>query len=532
MIHSRPQNILFTFAFLPVFTLSVSLPFLNQDQSWPALFRQTKILYQQGNYKKAFKVGNQAFTVARDDFQANDSRLAETEYLLGEISYALGRFGTASELYHSAVLIRKQPGIPEGLALADCLERLADIDCDSRRYQSALEAYRQAQAIDQKLLGADHPGVARLWAGIARSEAGLGRNSEAEPHIRQAVSSLEKALDPGSPDLALALSIQSQVELNLNRVDQAVAINERALAILKKAGGKSAALGWALYQQGEIDKQLGKYGSAEADYKQAVSLLGKYLDRNHPRVAMALTGWGETLVAEKKYSKALPYYQKARRIQAAALGPEDLVIAGTTFNQGEVQNILGRYRNAEPLYYQALNIRGRFLGLDSPEVAVCQVNLAEIYKVSGRDVDARTYAETALKTTTGQDDPDNVLTGAALNLLARLEIDRGDLAAAQKDLDRALNIAKKFYNPDRPEMAKYVATQAKLALAMGQYQSAEAFFASCLPGLEKYYGPNHPYVGMILEDQLEWAERLGKTAIIAKLTKQLKKIRSQKNGRV
>ena len=105
MIHFYPKNTLLTLAILPVFTLSLSLPFFNQDQSWITLFHQTEALYQQGNYKKAFKVGNQAFSEARNNLQSDDAGLAEVEYLLGKIGYALGRFETASELYRSAQLI-------------------------------------------------------------------------------------------------------------------------------------------------------------------------------------------------------------------------------------------------------------------------------------------------------------------------------------------------------------------------------------------------------------------------------------------
>ena len=532
MIHFYPKNTLLTLAILPVFTLSLSLPFFNQDQSWITLFHQTEALYQQGNYKKAFKVGNQAFSEARNNLQSDDAGLAEVEYLLGKIGYALGRFETASELYRSAQLIWEHTETPGNTASADCIKGLADIDYDAQRYQPALDGYQRAQDINQKILGPDHPEIARLWSDIARCEAALGLNTEAETHIRQAVSSLEKNVDPNSPDLALAYSIRSWVELNLNRADEALKSNEQALTILRKTGGNSAALGWVMYRQGEIDRSCGRYGNAETNFKQAVSILGKYLDRDHPRVAVAFIGWGETLVAEKKYSKALPLYQKAGRIQAKAFGLEDLNVAATAYHQAEVQNILGNYRSAEPFYYQALNIRGRWLGLDGPEVAVCRINLAEIYKVSGRDRDSRTCAETALDTASRQADPENVLTGAVLNLLARFQIEQGDFDEAQKDLDRATAITKRFYGPDRPEMAKCVATQAKLASARGQYKSAEALFGSSLTVLEKYYGPNHPYVGMILGDQLEWARLSGKIAIAAELSKRLQKIRSQKNGRV
>ena len=295
MIHFYPKNTLLTLAILPVFTLSLSLPFFNQDQSWITLFHQTEALYQQGNYKKAFKVGNQAFSEARNNLQSDDAGLAEVEYLLGKIGYALGRFETASELYRSAQLIWEHTETPGNTASADCIKGLADIDYDAQRYQPALDGYQRAQDINQKILGPDHPEIARLWSDIARCEAALGLNTEAETHIRQAVSSLEKNVDPNSPDLALAYSIRSWVELNLNRADEALKSNEQALTILRKTGGNSAALGWVMYRQGEIDRSCGRYGNAETNFKQAVSILGKYLDRDHPRVAVAFIGWGETL---------------------------------------------------------------------------------------------------------------------------------------------------------------------------------------------------------------------------------------------
>ena len=65
--------------------------------------------------------------------------------------------------------------------------------------------YQKAIRMGEKVMGHQHPEVARMWYGLGKLHAGAGKRSEASECLQQALDIQEKVLVPCHPDLAATL---------------------------------------------------------------------------------------------------------------------------------------------------------------------------------------------------------------------------------------------------------------------------------------------------------------------------------------
>ena len=153
---------------------------------------------------------------------------------------------------------------------------------------------------------------------------------------------------------------------------------------------------------------------------------------------------------------------------------------------------LAAYAQARPLYERALAINEKALGPEHPQTALALNNLAHLLQDQGDLAGARTLHERALairERTLGPDHPD---TAESLNNLALLLQDQGDLAAARPLFERALAIYQKALGPEHPSTATGCNNLALLTQAQGDLAAARPLFERALAIYQKALGPEHP----------------------------------------
>ena|ERR1700680_4968344 len=84
------------------------------------------------------------------------------------------------------------------------LNNLAELYRAQGQYAKAEPLYLQALEIEKKVLGPEHPNVARELNNLALLYDAQGQYAKAEPLYRQALAILQKVL-PANPDLATLL---------------------------------------------------------------------------------------------------------------------------------------------------------------------------------------------------------------------------------------------------------------------------------------------------------------------------------------
>jgi tetratricopeptide (TPR) repeat protein len=156
--------------------------------------------------------------------------VAEILSPLGRFLNATGHVAQAEMILERALAIHERTHRPEATELAGPLGDLAMVKALSRPAE-AVPLLRRALAIDERVFGAAHPGVAIRLSCLGMVLYDLGAAVEARPLLERALALSEQAAGPTSPEVAAALSNLALVLKALGAVGEAEALLERAVAI-------------------------------------------------------------------------------------------------------------------------------------------------------------------------------------------------------------------------------------------------------------------------------------------------------------
>ncbi len=199
--------------------------------------------------------------------------LAKADYLQGQNYELQINYLEAERYYKKAAVSEDQDPL--------YLNAHAEILWTLGRYSEAEPLYRRALAIDEKVLGREHPHVATSLNNLAFLLNKQGKYREAEPLYRQALAMDEKVYGREHPEVATDLN-------NL----------------------------------AELLREQGKYTAAEPLYRRALAIREKKLGREHPEVAQSLNNLALLLDMQCKYTEAEPLLREAVAIDEKALGKE------------------------------------------------------------------------------------------------------------------------------------------------------------------------------------------------------------------
>jgi tetratricopeptide (TPR) repeat protein/predicted Ser/Thr protein kinase len=269
----------------------------------------------------------------------------------------------------ATAVLDRTGGDPEAQALLD--ESLGDLFTRAGKAEEALAEYRKALALDEKVLGAEHPTIARLQNQIGDALGRIGRFEEAIAANRRALAICEKAFGPNHPDTASAHDHLGGCLFEQGRTVEAVAEHRRALSIREQALGPehplvamshsnlSRAIGsggheesiaearraieiWEKHQGFEADvanchanlgailHDQGKDQDAAAELRRASQILKTLSGPEHPRIAIILENLGLRLVELKEYDAALECLLRAITILEAG-APTPVRLAGCRY---------------------------------------------------------------------------------------------------------------------------------------------------------------------------------------------------------
>lgn len=158
------------------------------EQEWQVLTVLGEAALQQKNFTLAEKQLAAALDEA-DDFGSGDPRLGRSLNNLATARNALGRTEAAEPLLRQALEIWRADPAGHELQLATTLHHLAGIAHGKGERQAAMASLRQALALREKALPADHAALARTRKSIATLERAptplaRARSAEAKPATR------------------------------------------------------------------------------------------------------------------------------------------------------------------------------------------------------------------------------------------------------------------------------------------------------------------------------------------------------------
>jgi Tfp pilus assembly protein PilF len=139
-----------------------------------------------------------------------------------------------------------------------------------------------------------------------------------------------------------------------------------------------------------------------------------------------------------------------------------------------------------------------FYGPDHPEVARTLVNLGTVQLERGDLAAAEANQKRALTIREKAYGPAHPEVASALTNLGNVQLERGDLAAAEASQKRALAIQERVYGPDHLKVANTLTNLGNVQHQRGDQAGAEASHMRALVITEKAYGPDHPKVAVTL----------------------------------
>jgi tetratricopeptide (TPR) repeat protein len=204
-----------------------------------------------------------------------------------------------------------------------------------------------------------------------------------------------------------------------------------------------------------------------------------------------LCSQGELAQAEQAYRTAVE--------EALALGDDDLRVARSLTELGQLKCKQGDFEQAEELLSRALAIHQGKLGAEHFQVAQSLTHLGALYYLRG-DLDR---AEPLFKDALVIGERELGAEHPALTILlenpARLSFKRNDYAAATPLLTRLLALKERTLGGEHPEVATVVTALSRCRSVEGNHDEAEALARRALAIRERTLPPSDPAIAASLD---------------------------------
>ena len=315
----------------------------------------------------------------------------------GLIEREQGRYAEALDYYKKALAIREKVLGKEHPSTATTYNNIAGLYHDMGDHEQALEYYKKALAIREKVLGQEHPSTATTYNNIALLYKSMGEYEQALDYYKKALEIYEKVLGKEHPDTATMYNNVAGLYRAKGEYTKALEYYKKDLAITEKVHGKEHPYTATTYNNiALLYKSMGDHEQALDYYKKALAICEKVLGKEHPYTATTYNNIAVLYRSMGEYKLALEYYKKDLAITEKVLGKEHPSTATTYNNIALLYQDMGDHEQALDYYKKALAIREKVLGKEHPDTAITYNNIAGLYQAMGDHEQALGYFKKAL----------------------------------------------------------------------------------------------------------------------------------------
>ncbi len=419
---------------------------------------------------------------------------AEMDLVLGRINDKLGLSEEAL-----ALLDRSLGRAPLGRGRAsqriraDALRAKGAALVNLGRAAEAESLLLEAAAEHRRLAGAHDVEVAEDLDWLSIALRSLGRLDESEDAVRRSFELRLAAFGPEHPKVAGSYNNLAVMQRERGAYDQAEANYKRALEIRQRAlGGDHPETADTLNNLAALYYHRGRYAEADRAFEQVCEVYGRLYGERHPRTMMGLNNratvllrLGESQRSEELYRSILAYWQET----AGERHPNALM---TQSNLGLLQQLEGEPRLARSTAIAAVDGANEILGREHPIPAIFGLRLAAAARDLGLYTEAAEQASGSLAVLEKVYGSEHAHVAAALEELARSELELGRFDAAREDLERAAQIRIEQTGEHGFEILSVRAAQAAVARGQGTPAEVEAMLVATLDLARKVLPKDHP----------------------------------------
>ncbi len=369
--------------------------------------------------------------------------------------------------------------------------------------------------------------AASLAAGPARPAAGTrgqdataasvqtllsaGRYDEAETQGRALADEVRRTHGAASLEPAFA----SELLVRVLRLNGRAAAPETLSLAERTVQETTARLGPADLRLAPALIGLGDVLVAEAEYPRGLAALERAVALREPRdgqpgveLAEALDRLGAGLTAAGRHPDAIRVLERSLRIRESAGAKGDVGLARTLEALGWTLQRQGDYERAGTLIRRAASIQ-ESVATDHPDYAATLNLLGLQLWFEGQLTAAKDASARALAVATRTLRPDHPTTTRALRYLAGVTLDLGDPAQALALFEQALERAERNFGPDHYETGGYLNDVAYTLMWLGEYTAARVKLERALTIAEARFGRWDDRVAVAVDNLADVETRLG-----------------------
>ena len=424
--------------------------------NWETLDKQLEEAYLKGDLAEGIRVAKLAVEAASTPKQSGKSLDR-----LGYLYYVSGNFKDGEALLRQGLETRRAQVGTDTEDYAESLNDLALYCRDTRQLPEAQRLAEEAVAVRSRVLGAKDPVLAETME-----------------------------------TLGSIYSARGEYELSASTFEKARAIYESQLDEKNPA----AEYGTLLVNIAGNDQRLGKYRKAESDFQRALDVLRKNPGVNHPIYGTSVMGFANLEMEIGNYAASEKAYNEAEPLLKKQLGDQHPMYAHMLNNRAVLFEALGNPAAAVADYKAALEVRRKLYGPNHVQVAAILRNYGRLVASTNPAEGGKLLQEAADIYANAADHPAFEY-ASTLIALGEAERKRGDLSAARKTTQTALDVAERGLGRTHPVYAEALGELALVHQGAREYAEAERRLHEAIAVVNVAQGPNHP-------DLARYAERL------------------------
>jgi tetratricopeptide (TPR) repeat protein len=379
-----------------------------------------------------------------------------------------------------------------GLRLAQYLNRRAQFE----------EACDVCNTILTKL-SSEEDWTANFYIELAEALSGKGKNDEAFPYLKKALSIKEETKGKLHHDTAVLLLALGKIYHRNDNYEEALKHLHSALNIyehLEESYKPQEAfilheIGQTLYSQGNLDESL--------EYlRKALDTQFSATGENDPDSAATLQAIGQVLKEQRKLKESIKYLKQAFEIQFKTLGWSHPETARSLCDIAHFLRFGEKYDESVHYLKQALNIVDSTLGSQHPDAGVIKQTIGQTLYLQGEYGEALAYLRNALSIIEPAFGSEHSNTAQTRHDLALTLREYCEYDEAMANFNIALRIFEKIFEKGHPQATNTRFEIGRTLIKMGRC-SGETLMAAALKQMRATLGTDHPDVVQLESIYLE-----------------------------
>jgi tetratricopeptide (TPR) repeat protein len=305
---------------MPILTESLQLQPQTQDRSRvDTLLELGRAQIGAGKLAHAEEPLQEALHLAQNNFGAASLESGHALWELGMLRLQQGQNAEAKDLYIRSLRILEASNAQQADVSA-VLDDLATVYTREQQWALAKQTYERSLDIDRRVLGEDHPRVARRFNNLAIVAQNMGDLARAERLYRESIRLHERTYGERHPETAAVKGNLGLLLQREGRLAEAEPLLRGALdAKISAYGPDNYKVGYTRVSLAMLLHDQGNLAAAEGEFRQALAIYDKSLPANHLYRASALMYLARLLVDMGKSDEALALSEQSLRILTAIL---------------------------------------------------------------------------------------------------------------------------------------------------------------------------------------------------------------------